>query len=114
MEKNFTDYDILVSKTATNFLSYSKRHNNEIRIGNFDPKNINYLFVFEVARIVSQISDAKVVIEYPWYKKILHKSFRKVKSHSKVEDGINVDEFLDFTFEGYDITPTEIYEEYYK
>ena len=52
---DFQMYDLAVRKTATNLMSYAKRHDNKIELKNFDPTNHTHMYIFEVARLVSKL-----------------------------------------------------------
>lgn len=111
--KNYYKYDELVMKTTINLMSYQQRHNNEIRISSFDKKSARCLYLLEVAKIVSLQGGSTLIVEMPFYKKLFFKPLKGIKTKKKVEDGINWDEFLSFTFTGEEVTPKEIYDEYY-
>lgn len=42
---NFQMYDLAVSRTATNLMSYAKRHDNKIELKNFDPTNHTHMYI---------------------------------------------------------------------
>ena len=98
-------YDTIISRAIINLISLARRHNNEIILKNFHPHNIIHLFMFEMAAIAS--SNYK-------HEKITLKRIRCVQSVRAAEDGINIQEFLDFTKSGFeDISYEEIWKEYY-
>lgn len=111
--KNYYKYDELVMKTAINLISFKERNNQKIEISNFDKKDEGHLYLLEVAKIVCGQCGGTVVIELPFYKKWFFKPLKGIKAKKKVENGINVSEFLTFTFSGEETTPEEIYKEYY-
>lgn len=74
--------------------------------------------MFEMAAIASNNYEHEKItlkLEMPWYRKIFApKRIRCVQSVRAVEDGINIQEFLDFTKSGFeDISYEEIWKEYY-
>lgn len=111
---DYKNYDLAVSRTCANLLSYAKRHDNEIRLNDFNPKNPNHMYLFEVARLVSGVNGEVLTVDMPFWKHLFsEKKIRKTKrKHSP--DGINIVEFLSFTFSGLEVTPTQIWEEYYR
>lgn len=112
----FQLYDIAVSKTATNLLSYSKRHNNRIELKNFDPTNHTHMYMFEVARIVSTVGkEDEIVLQMRFWKHLFSpKDIRQTKRARSFSEGIDIEKFLDFTFTDINVTPDEIWEEYYQ
>lgn len=113
---DFQMYDLAVSKTATNLMSYAKRHNNKIELKNFDPTNHTHMYIFEVARLVSSINNSEeILLEMGFWKHLFSpKNIRHTKRARDFSEGINIEEFLDFTFTEIEATPNEIWEEYYK
>ena len=74
--------------------------------------------MFEMAAIASNNYEHEKIIlklEMPWYRKIFApKRIRCAQSVRAAEDGINIQEFLDFTKTGFeDISYEEIWKEYY-
>ena len=59
---DFQMYDLAVSRTATNLMSYAKRHNNKIELKNFDPTNHTHMYIFEVSRLESNINNSEKII----------------------------------------------------
>ena len=111
-------YDTIISRAIINLISLARRHNNEIILKNFHPHNIIHLFMFEMAAIVSSNYEHEKItlkLEMPWYRKIFApKCIRRAQSVRAVEDGINIQEFLDFTKSGFeDVSYEEIWKEYY-
>ena len=111
-------YDTIISRASINLISLARRHNNEIILKNFHPHNIIHLFMFEMAAIASNNYEHEKItlkLEMPWYRKIFApKRIRCVQSVRAAEDGINIQEFLDFTKSGFeDISYEEIWKEYY-
>lgn len=113
---DFQIYDLAVSRTATNLMSYAKRHNNKIELKNFDPTNHTHMYIFEVARLVSNINNnEKIVLGMGFWKHLLSpKNIRHTKRARSLSEGIDIEKFLDFTFTGIEAAPDEIWEEYYK
>ena len=100
---DFQMYDLAVSKTATNLMSYAKRHDNKIEL-------------FEVARLVSNINNSeKIILEMGFWKHLFSpKDIRRTTRARSFSEGIDIEKFLDFTFTEIEATPDEIWEEYYK
>ena len=74
--------------------------------------------MFEMAAIASNNYEHEKItlkLEMPWYRKIFApKRIHCVQSVRAAEDGINIQEFLDFTKTGFeDISYEEIWKEYY-
>ena len=113
---NFQMYDLAVSRTATNLMSYAKRHNNKIELKNFDPTNHTHMYIFEVARLVSNINNSeKIILGMGFWKHLFSpKDIRRTKRARSFFEGIDIEKFLDFTFTEIEATPDEIWEEYYK
>lgn len=113
---DFQMYDLAVSKTATNLMSYAKRHDNKIELKNFDPTNHTHMYIFEVARLVSNINNSeKIILGMGFWKHLFSsKDIRHTKRARSFSEGIDIEKFLDFTFTEIDATPDEIWEEYYK
>ena len=111
-------YDTIISRAIINLISLARGHNNEIILNNFHPHNIIHLFMFEMAAIASNNYEHEKItlkLEMPWYRKIFApKRIRCAQSVRAAEDGINIQEFLDFTKTGFeDISYEEIWKEYY-
>lgn len=113
---DFQMYDLAVSRTATNLMSYAKRHNNKIELKNFDSTNHAHMYIFEVARLVNNINNSEeVILGMGFWKHLFSsKDIRHTRRAGSFSEGINIKEFLDFTFTGIEATPDEIWEEYYK
>lgn len=111
--KNFYKYDELVMKTVINLISFKDRNENKIKICNFNKKDEKCLYLLAVAKMVQLQTNCGFEVELPFYKKWFFKPLKSIKVKKKIEGGINPNEFLSFTFQGSDITPEEIYLEYY-
>ena len=113
---DFQMYDLAVSRTATNLMAYAKRHDNKIELKNFDPTNHTHMYIFEVARLVSNInSSEKIVLEMGFWQHLFSpKDIRRTKRARSFSEGIDIEKFLDFTFTEIEATPDEIWEKYYK
>lgn len=111
-------YDTIISRAIINLISLARRHNNEIILKDFNPRDDTHRFLFEIASIVLAHYDHEKItlkLEMPWYRKIFApKRIRRAQSVRAANDGINIQEFLDFTKTGFeDISYEEIWKEYY-
>ena len=112
---NFELYDTAVTKTAINLLSYAKRHDGEIQLKNFNPRDHSHMYIFEVARIVEITSGYKTAVEMGFWKHLFSpKDIRKTKRVKSFEDGIDIESFLNVTFDDLEVTPEKVWKEYYK
>lgn len=114
----YEKYDTIISRAIINLISLARRHNNEIILKNFNPRDVTHRFLFEIASIVPAHYDYEKItlkLEMPWYRRIFApKRIRRAQTVRAVADGINIKEFLDFTKTGFeDITYEEIWKEYY-
>lgn len=111
-------YDTIISRAIINLISLARRHNNEIILKDFNPRDDTHRFLFEIASIVLAHYDHEKItlkLEMPWYRRIFApKRIRRAQTVRTATDGINIKEFLDFTKTGFeDITYEEIWKEYY-
>ena len=111
-------YDTIISRAIINLISLARRNNNEIILKDFNPRDDTHRLLFEIASIVSGHYDHEKItlkLEMPWYRKIFApKRIRCAQSVRTAEDGINIQEFLDFTKMGFEgVSYEEIWKEYY-
>ena len=90
----FEIYDTIISRGVINLISLARRNNNTIILKDFNPHDTTHLLMFEMATIVTNSYSENFVL-------------------SK-ENGINIQEFMDFTREGFEVVSCEeIWKEYY-
>lgn len=111
-------YDTIISRAVINLISLARRYNNEIILKDFNPRDDTHRLLFEIVSIVLAHYDHEKItlkLEMPWYRKIFApKRIRRAQSVRAANDGINIQEFLDFTKTGFeDISYEEIWKEYY-
>ena len=86
----FEIYDTIISRGVINLISLARRNNNTIILKDFNPHDTTHLLMFAPRRI------------------------RKVSRALSKENGINIQEFMDFTREGFEVVSCEeIWKEYY-
>jgi hypothetical protein len=108
------EMDLFMNKTFINLYSIAKRNNETIILKDFDPKNIEHLYLLEVAQVVNNFFRYKIILNMPLYKKFFNKKFWKIKVKRKVKSGINIDEFLTFTSKNMEIDVKSLYKELYE
>lgn len=108
------EMDLFMNKTFINLYSIAKRNNEIIILKNFDPKNIEHLYLLEVARVVNNFFRYEIILNMPLHKKFFNKKFWKIKVKRKVKSGINIDEFLTFTSKNMEIDIKSLYKELYE
>lgn len=106
--------DLFMNKTFINLYSIAKRNNETIILKNFDPKNIQHLYLFEVAQVVNNFFRYKIILNMPLYKKLFNKKFWKIKVKRKVKSGIDINEFLTFTSKDMEVDIKSLYKELYE
>lgn len=113
----FEIYDTIISRGVINLISLARRNNNTIILKDFNPHDTTHLLMFEMATIVTNSYSENFVlkIEMPWYRRIITpRRIRKVSRALSKENGINIQEFMDFTREGFEVVSCEeIWKEYY-
>ena len=108
------EMDLFMNKTFINLYSIAKRNNETIILKDFDSKNIEHLYLFEVAQVVNNFFRYKIILNMPFYKKLFNKKFWKIKVKRKVKSGIDINEFLTFTSKDMKIDIKSLYKELYE
>ena len=111
-------YDTIIARCCINLISIARRNNSQIILKDFHPRDLNHKFMLKMASMVSseyKSENFSIILEMPWYRKIFApKRIRRAQSVRTANDGINIQEFLDFTKTGFeDISYEKIWKEYY-
>ena len=118
-EKEFTTYDKVISTTLVNFMIEDNR-NDGLLMGEFNPKNMNHLYAFEVIMILSTSIQKIVYLDMPlisyWKFKLnnwkIRKSFKRYGRNNEIKK-IETNKILDFMKKELNLED-DIYEKIYK
>ena len=123
MEQDYKLFDTVTGTLLVNLAIENKR-NNGIVLSSFDPNNIDHLYSFEIALILSDTTHEKFYLDMGVfdYWKFRFKNWSVRKSFKRYNDKVSItkmelDKILNFMKESLkleDDTYKQIYEEYYK
>ena len=123
MEQDYKLFDTVTGTLLVNLTIENKR-NNGIVLSPFNPNNIDHLYSFEIALILSDTTHEKFYLDMGIfnYWKFRFKNWSVRKSFKRYNDRVSIikmelDKILDFMKESLkleDDTYKQIYEEYYK
>lgn len=108
------EYDNFMNKTLVNLYSLGKRNNNILILKDFNPDNIEHLYLLEVSKVTRTFFNYQIILNMPFYKKIKKKILWKEKTKRKVPNGIDINDFLTFTKNGEKIDIKDIYKAFYE
>ena len=123
MEDKYNLYDEVISVTLVNFMIEDAR-NGDVVLTSFDPENVNHLYSFEVALLLSQSIDKVFYLDMdvlPYWKFrfmnwSLRTSFKRYTSKNKSVK-MELDSILRFIIKDKSLDRNiyeEIYKEYYE
>lgn len=107
-------YDRIIDSCLTNISQLSK-DSHYIILKNFDRKNKNHLFFFELAKIHRILYNTSIKINCSLFDYLIMKiKYRKFDfSRSKTNYGLDIDEILEFVRIGYE-QPIKIFKDIYE
>ena len=120
MEENiYKKYDTIVTSTLLNI--YNQAKNKEIVLENFNEKDINHLYFFEVSKIAQTCWNLVIVLDMSLLRflkfRLQNKKLEIKRKGRKQEKSIDMNKILSFVQESFNESDTifsDIYNAYYK